>query len=222
MSNRRVVLVTGSSSGIGLATSLAFARAGDTVIATMRDPRRSAQLIAAANSARLAVQVRALDVTSDASVEAAFSSVVGEYGQVDVVVNNAGIGIPGTLEDLEMADIMRSLEVNFLGVARVTKAALPIMRKLGGGRIIAVSSTAGLVGTPFNDAYCAAKHALEGLFESLQPVAASLGVYVTLVEPGPTATGFYDPSKIPVSADPAIAALQVRLRRIVEPMMARG
>jgi len=197
----RTVIVTGSSSGIGLATAVAFARKGDTVVATMRDTSRGGGLRDAAREAGVEVEVEALEITDDASVERLVRAVVARHGGIDVVVNNAGTGYNGSLEELTIDDLRRSLDVNFLGAARVTRAVLPIMRAAGHGHLIAVSSFGGAFGQPFNDAYCAAKFALEGLYESLAPVAATFGVRVSLVEPGPVQGGFRDRSAGVAPAD---------------------
>jgi NAD(P)-dependent dehydrogenase (short-subunit alcohol dehydrogenase family) len=180
----RVVLVTGASSGIGLATSIAFARAGETVVASLRDPTRSDALLAAARAADVGVEVEQLDVTDDESVRSCLGRVRGRYGRLDVLVNNAGVGVAGTLEEITLDDLRQSMEVNFFGAARMTRAVLPMMRARG-GRIVAVSSLAGAIGQPFNDAYCAAKFALEGLYEALLPVVATFGIRLSLIEPGP-------------------------------------
>jgi NAD(P)-dependent dehydrogenase (short-subunit alcohol dehydrogenase family) len=206
----RVVVITGTSSGIGLATAVAFADAGDTVVATMRDPSRATALQAAASAAGVDVEVLALDVTSDASVEEALARVMDEHGRIDVLVNNAGLAVVATLEELTMDNLQRSFDVNFMGVARATKAALPRMRDAGRGHLIAVTSVAGAVGQPFQDAYCAAKQAVEGLYESLCPVAATFGVRVCIVEPGPVATPFNEHALRFDSADEAIAVLKAR------------
>lgn len=206
----RVVVITGTSSGIGLATAVAFGRAGDTVVATMRDPSRATALEAAAAAADVGLEVLPLDVTSDASVDQAFERVMHDHGRIDVLVNNAGLGVVATLEELTIGDLQRSLDVNFLGTARTTKAALPLMRQAGRGHLIAVSSVAGAVGQPFNDAYCAAKQAMEGLYESLCPVAATFGVRVCIVEPGPVATPFSQRADRFNAPDEAIARLKAR------------
>ncbi|GAB2483494.1 SDR family oxidoreductase [Jatrophihabitans fulvus] len=177
----RVVCVTGASQGVGLATARAFAEAGDLVVATSRDAAAAA---AAAALTAPGITVHPLDVTSPASVDALHAFVAERFGRLDVLVNNAGRGYQGTLEELSMDDLASSFEVNVLGAARTTKAFLPMMRAAGTGHVIAISSIGGVVGQPFRDAYCAAKFALEGLFESLHPVAARFGVSVSLVEPG--------------------------------------
>jgi NAD(P)-dependent dehydrogenase (short-subunit alcohol dehydrogenase family) len=190
----RVAVVTGASSGIGLATSVALAQSGCTVVATMRQPARAEALLGAAKAAGVDVDVLALDVADDDSVISCIGKVVDSHGGIDVLVNNAGLGYSGTLEELTTEDFRRSLEVNFLGVVRTTKAVLPSMRACGAGRLIAVSSIAGVFGQPFNDAYCAAKFALEGFYEALSPVAASFGVHVSVVEAGPVSGNFQDRS----------------------------
>jgi NAD(P)-dependent dehydrogenase (short-subunit alcohol dehydrogenase family) len=206
----RIVVITGTSSGIGLATAVAFARAGDTVVATMRDPSRASALEAAASTAGVSVEVLPLDVTSDASVADALARVMDEHGRIDVLVNNAGRAFLATLEEMTMAQLQQSLDVNFMGVARATKAAVPLMRQAGRGHLIAVTSVAGAVGQPFQDAYCAAKQAVEGLYESLCPVAATFGVRVCIVEPGPVATSFNESVERFDSPDAAIATLKSR------------
>jgi NAD(P)-dependent dehydrogenase (short-subunit alcohol dehydrogenase family) len=190
----RVVLVTGTSSGIGLATAVAFAAAGDTVVATMRDLGRAGALRQAVEAAQVDVELHQLDVTDDASVDGCLEALDHRFGRLDVVVNNAGVGSSGTLEEISLDDLRQSIETNLLGVARVTKAVLPAMRAAGAGRIIAVSSIAGAFGQPFNDAYCAAKCATEGLYEALHPVIARFGVHLSLVEAGPVANEFRERS----------------------------
>jgi NAD(P)-dependent dehydrogenase (short-subunit alcohol dehydrogenase family) len=172
-----VVLVTGCSSGIGRETALACARAGLTTVGTVRDPGRT--------RGPEGVDVRALDVTDDASVEACVDGVIGTYGRLDVLVNNAGrANTFPTVETTTMARYRADIEVNFLGVVAMTRAALPHLRA-SRGRVVTVGSTRGLIGQPFNEAYSAAKFAVEGFLESLAPVAAAMGVTVVLVSPGP-------------------------------------
>ncbi|WP_371494211.1 SDR family NAD(P)-dependent oxidoreductase [Kitasatospora sp. NBC_00374] len=199
---QKTVLITGCSSGIGLAAAIDAARAGWLVVATMRDVSRAGALEQAAAEAGLtrSVQVRQLDVTDPASVDACLAGVVAEHGRLDAVVNNAGAGHVGTVEQESMDEIRAVLEVNFFGVVAVTRAAMPHLRA-SGGRLIAVSSVGGVVGQPFNEAYCAAKFAVEGFLESLAPVAASVGVAVTLVEPGAVASEFVASQGIDLEAE---------------------
>ncbi|MFJ3641134.1 SDR family oxidoreductase [Streptomyces sp. NPDC090108] len=198
-----VVLITGTSSGIGLATAIAAARAGWTTVATLRDTGRAGALREAADRAGVTLDIRQLDVTDPDSVTAAVEGVVADHGRLDALVNNAGAGHVGTIENESVDDVRQVMEVNFFGVVQTTKAALPHLRA-SGGRLITVSSVGGVIGQPFNEAYCAAKFAVEGFMESLAPVAAKLGVTVSVVEPGAVATEFVN--NIGVDPADAIAA----------------
>ncbi len=197
--------MTGCARGIGLATAARFARAADTVVATVRDPASAEDLRRALDAATRAVEgdgqgpasndrpassVEALDVTEGDAVARVIDDTVARHGRIDVLISNAGRSVVGTLEDLTDDDLRSSFEVNFLGGARVIRAVLPAMRAARSGRILALSSMAGVIGNPFNDAYATAKFALEGLFESLAPVVAPFGIHMTLVEPGPVAGEF--------------------------------
>ncbi|MFH9349737.1 SDR family NAD(P)-dependent oxidoreductase [Kitasatospora sp. NPDC017646] len=180
----RVLLITGTSSGIGLATALAAARAGYTTVATVREPARATALHRAAGAAGATVDVRRLDVTDPGSVTDCLDSVRRTYGRLDAVVNNAGVSNSDpTLEMSTDAALRANLDVNFFGVATVSRAAMPLLRATG-GRLVTVGSVHGVVGQPFNEAYCAAKFAVEGFMEALAPVAAAHGVRVSLVVPG--------------------------------------
>ena len=170
-----ILLVTGTSTGIGLATAVAAARAGFRVVATMRDTAKGGLLHAAAREAEVEVDIRTLDVTDAGSVTSCIDAVMTQYGRLDAVVNNAGAGHLGTIEGETLDDVRAVMEVNFFGVVAVTKAALPHLRETG-GRLVTVSSVGGVVGQPFNEAYCAAKFAVEGFMESLTPLAATVGV----------------------------------------------
>ncbi|QES58241.1 short-chain dehydrogenase [Streptomyces venezuelae] len=185
----RTVLITGTSSGIGLAAAIAAARAGWRVVATLRDTGRADALRKAAVEAGVELDIRQLDVVDEASVIAAVEGVIADHGRLDAVVNNAGAGHVGTLELESVADVREVMEVNFFGVLNVSKAAMPHLRATG-GRLITVTSVGGVVGQPFNEAYCAAKFAVEGYMESLAPVAGAVGVSVSVVEPGAVATEF--------------------------------
>ncbi|WP_328787189.1 MULTISPECIES: SDR family NAD(P)-dependent oxidoreductase [unclassified Streptomyces] len=185
----RTVLITGTSSGIGLAAAIAAARAGWRTVATLRDTGRADALRKAAVEAGVELDVRQLDVVDEASVAAAVEGVIADYGRLDAVVNNAGAGHVGTLELESVADVRGVMEVNFFGVLNVSKAALPHLRATG-GRLITVTSVGGVIGQPFNEAYCAAKFAVEGYMESLAPVAGAVGVSVSVIEPGAVATEF--------------------------------
>lgn len=184
-----VVLITGTSSGIGLQAAIAAAVAGHTVVATMRDLERAGALLEAAAAAGVTLDIRHLDVTQPLSVTDVVAGVVDEHGRLDAVINNAGAGHVGTIERESVDDVRGVMEVNFFGVVMVTQAALPHLRT-SRGRLITVTSVGGVVGQPFNEAYCAAKFAVEGFMESLAPVAAGAGVSVTVVEPAAVASAF--------------------------------
>jgi NAD(P)-dependent dehydrogenase (short-subunit alcohol dehydrogenase family) len=177
----KTALVTGTSSGIGLSTAIELAKAGFAVTATMRDTAKSETLMAKAKAEGVTVGVAQLDVQDDTSVKNAVAAFMQKHGQIDVLVNNAGAGYLGTLEQTLIEDAQRVMDVNFFGVWRVTQAVLPHMREAKSGRIISVSSIG---------AYCAAKFALEGAMEALAPVAKQLGIHVSVIEPGPVNTEF--------------------------------
>ncbi|WP_251091684.1 SDR family NAD(P)-dependent oxidoreductase [Streptomyces sp. Caat 7-52] len=214
-STPRTVLITGTSSGIGLAAAVAAARAGWRTVATLRDTTRADALRKAASEAGVDLDIRRLDVTDEASVSAAVDGVIAEYGRLDAVVNNAGAGHLGTLENDSVEDIRKVMEVNFFGVLNVSKAALPHLRATG-GRLITVTSVGGVIGQPFNEAYCAAKFAVEGYLESLAPVARTLGVSVSVVEPGAVATEFVNNIGVDIDADIDAGPYSGALRRYID------
>ena len=180
----RTVLVTGTSSGIGLATAVTAARAGFATVATMRDLGRAGALRDEASRAGVTLDVRRLDVTDAASITACVDGIRDRYGRLDAVVNNAGIAnFDPTMEMSTMDALRANLEVNFFGVVAVSRAAMPMLRE-SHGRLVTIGSVHGVVGQPFNEAYCAAKFAVEGFMESLAPVAGAHGVTVSIVVPG--------------------------------------
>lgn len=218
----RTVLITGTSSGIGLATAVAAARAGWTVVATMRDTAKAGALRTAAAEAGAGdrIHVERLDVTDPASVAACVEAAVAAHGRLDAVVNNAGAGQLGTVEQSTGDEVRAAMEVNFFGVVEVTRAAMPHLRA-SGGRVVTVTSVGGIVGQPFNEAYCAAKFAAEGFMESLAPVAATVGVGVSVVEPGAVASEFVanvdlDVPAILDAAGPYAPALQAYIDRTMK------
>lgn len=190
MADPSVAVVTGTSSGIGLWTAVGLAQAGWSVVATMRDVRRSDPLLEAAGSAADRITVLPLDVTDHPAASLLIDKVATDRGGVAVLVNNAGRGSVGTLEQLDDAALQQQLDVNYLSVAALTRLVLPVMRAAGSGRIITVTSVGGVVGQPFADAYCGAKFAVEGLMQSLAPVVARFGVDVSIVEPAAVGSDF--------------------------------
>jgi NAD(P)-dependent dehydrogenase (short-subunit alcohol dehydrogenase family) len=209
----KTALVTGTSSGIGLSTAIELAKAGFTVTATLRDTAKGEAMMAKAKAEGVTLELAQLDVQDDTSVKNAVAALMHKHGRIDVLVNNAGAGYLGTLEQTPIEDAQRIMDINFFGVWRVTQAVLPHMREQKSGRIISVSSIGGLVGQVFNDAYCAAKFALEGTMESLAPVVKQLGIHVSVIEPGPVNTDFVANvggllKRQPVADDPYLPLLQ--------------
>ena len=188
MSDRKVAVVTGTSSGIGLHTAVGLARRDIRVVATMRDTGRAGQLLDTAGKDGVELAVRELDVTDRDARLRCLDEVVAEFGTIDILVNNAGISVAGSLEQLDDAALQKQFEVNFLGVAALTRHVLGPMRRAGSGRIVTVTSNGGVIGEPFLDAYCASKFAVEGLMQSLAPVAAQFGIAVSVVEPAAVET----------------------------------
>ena len=180
-----VVLITGCSTGIGLRTAIAFAGNGDTVVATMRNPAKADGLRKAAADAGVEVDVVALDVTNDASARSAVADVLGRHGRIDVLVNNAGVGLSGPVEDFPEDQARAAMETNFWGPVRMARLVLPGMRAQGSGVIVNVSSITGrLPAFPCYAFYAAGKHAVGALSESLAAEVAPFGIRVVCVEPG--------------------------------------
>lgn len=181
----KVILITGTSTGLGVSIAIRAAKAGHTVYATMRNLAKRETLDAAAAEAGVTVNVLALDVQNSDSVNAAVAQVIDAEGRIDTLINNAGAGYVRTTEQATEEDINWVMDVNFMGVVRCTKAVIPHMRKARSGHVITVSSVGGLVGQPFNEIYCAAKFAVEGFTEALACyVTPNFGINFTTVEPG--------------------------------------
>lgn len=178
------VLITGSSSGIGFATALAFGRGGHKVAATMRTPNAAPDLADIAARENLAISVFSMDVDSDASVASGIDRVVNEAGPIDVLVNNAGIERTGSVEELPLSEFRAVMETNYFGALRCIKAVLPAMRQRGSGCIINLASVAGrFANSPFAP-YTASKFALEALSEALAQEVKPFNIHVAIVEPG--------------------------------------
>jgi NAD(P)-dependent dehydrogenase (short-subunit alcohol dehydrogenase family) len=183
----RVWLITGCSAGFGRELALAALAAGDRVMATARRPHQLADLLVAGGER---VRTARLDVTDDEQVSAAVARTLVEFGRMDVVVNNAGHGSVGAVEELDLADLRALMDVMFFGAVAVTKAVLPHLRAQGSGAIVQMSSMGGQLSMPGFGAYCAAKFALEGLSEALAAEVAPFGIRVLIAEPGSFRTEF--------------------------------
>ena len=203
-------LITGSSSGIGLATALHFARKGHRVFASLRDPDAAAGLQRAAADGLPLTLVR-LDVTDDASVARGVAEVLSQAGHIDVLVNNAGIGGSGPVERASLERARQTFETNYFGAVRMIRAALPGMRDRRSGAIVNVTSIAGRIALPAHSHYAASKFALEALSEGLAAEVRPFGIRVAIVEPGVIPTPIL--SKRPANL-PSPAPYETPVRRL--------
>lgn len=189
--NKKVAVVTGTSTGLGLHVAVLLAKQGITTIATMRNLDKQDALLAEARAQQVTVKVKQLDVQDAQSVERCFAEILKEEGAIDILINNAGAGFVRTTEQASEADMEWVMDINFKGVVRCTKAVLPHMRERRTGHIINITSVGGLVGQPFNEFYCAAKFAVEGYTESLASyVQPAFNIKFSMIEPGGIATEF--------------------------------
>jgi NAD(P)-dependent dehydrogenase (short-subunit alcohol dehydrogenase family) len=180
-SNLKTLLITGVSSGFGRAFATAALDAGHTVVGTLRSDGACAEFETLAPGRAHAV---VLDVTDGAAIEAALAGVLRKVGRIDVLVNNAGYGHEGTLEESSLPDMRRQFDVNVFGAVAMTKAVLPAMRERRGGHIVNITSMGGFVTMPGIAYYCGSKFALEGISEVLAKEVAAFGVHVTAIAPG--------------------------------------
>ena len=192
------VLITGTSTGIGFATALELGRAGHTVYATMRNPGRAPQLGEAVAKENLPVKIIMMDVDSDSSVADAVDGIHVDGGQVDVLVNNAGAGTFGAVEELPLETFRAIMETNYFGAIRCMQAVLPEMRGRKSGCIINVTSVAGCIANSPLGSYSASKHALEALSEALAQEAKPFNIRVAIVEPGIIDTPMARRAEIPL------------------------
>ena len=190
MNEKRVVIVTGSSSGIGFETCLMLARNGLTTYATMRDLHKSSMLRSIADKEKIPLRCVQLDVTDDMSVKQAIETILNESHNIDILINNAGYGLSGALEDLLIDEIKLQFDTNFFGLIRATQSVLPIMRNQRSGIIVNISSGLGRFGIATSSAYASSKFAVEGLTESMSYELEPFGIKTILVEPGIIKTNF--------------------------------
>src|SRR5450631_2967513 len=193
----RSVLITGTSTGFGLVTTVELAKRGWRVFATMRNLEKRGLLDQALKAADADgnVDLGELDVTSSASINAAVERTLAKTGgRLDSVVHNAGVAAGGAFEDLPDSELRRVMETNFFGVLELTRALLPTFRAQRSGRIVVVSSESAFAGQPANSIYCASKWAVEGWAESIAFEVSPYGIDVALIEPGPYVTEIWDSS----------------------------
>ncbi len=194
MSDEKIAVVTGSSSGIGLLTTVELARNGYRVAATMRDLGRSGRLEEAAQKAgvRDRLDLRRVDISEIDSLPGAVETIIRDHGRIDLLVNNAGFSTAGFVEDTQLHELRHQMETNFFGNVAMTKAVLPTMRKQRSGHIVQVTSVGGRAAAPMLSSYSASKFALEGWSEALRIEVHSLGIRVVLVEPGSYDTDIWE------------------------------
>ena len=219
----KVALVTGSSSGIGLETSLALAKDGYRTFASMRDTGKAIELQEAAKKENLSIDVIELDVDKEDSIMSAVKKVMSEAGRIDVLVNNAGYGQFGCTEDVPIEDFRKQFETNFFSIVRIIQEVAPIMRKQGSGVIVNISSVVGRMGLPGSPAYISTKFALEGFSECLRYELGQFGVKTTMIEPGVIKTNFFKSMKIPESkTDPKYKELSDKILSGLKMMVEMG
>lgn len=218
------VLVTGTSSGFGLAITVELAKQGWDVVATMRDLTKRGELdrALAAAGMRQTVTVGQLDVTDPSSIERAVAALDLPNRQLDAVVHNAGVAAGGAFEDLPEPDIRRIMEVNYFGVLALTKRLLPTFRAQSRGRIVIISSESAFAGQPANSPYCASKWAIEGWAESIAYEVEHFGIDIILIEPGPYRTSIWENSPRIFPKDSAYLPLLRHLEVTVDALVANA
>ena len=196
-----VALVTGCSSGIGLETAVALAREGHFTFATMRNLKKTEALEKIVKEENLPISVLELDVDNEESMNNAIEKIMAQKGRIDTLVNNAGWGMWGTVEDVSIDEFKQQFETNFFSIVRMIQKIAPVMRKQKSGSIVNVSSVAGRIGFPVSPAYISSKFALEGLSECLRFELSPFGINVITIEPGVIKTNFFDSMKMAKKLD---------------------
>ena len=196
MKDKKTVLVTGCSSGIGYATCLVFARNNFATYGSVRDLSKADRIQEITNKEKLPLKIIRLDVNEDETIRIAIQKIIADSGRIDILINNAGYGMFGPIEEISIKEIKEQFETNFFGTIRLIKAIVPIMRKQRNGTIVNISSMVGRFGVPLNAAYVSSKFALEGLSESISFELDEFGIKVILVEPGVIQTDFFQNLKI--------------------------
>lgn len=215
MTERRVALVTGVSSGIGRSTVIRLLEAGFRTFGTTRRPKGAGELPASLEWVQL-------DVRDEESVRACIRLVTELAGRIDALVNNAGAALIGSMEETTIDEARLIFETNFFGVMRMNKAVLPIMRSQGRGRIINLSSVLGFLPAPYMAAYAASKHAIEGYSETLDHEVRQFGIRVSIVEPGFTRTSLGDNGELAAQSVEAYNADRSRVLAAVRQSISKG
>src|SRR5215470_2204669 len=192
-----VWFITGASRGFGLEIARQALEQGDAVVATARDPRGVEKNLPSAGASLLAV---ALDVTDEQEAQSAVARAVERFGRIDVLVNNAGRGLLGAVEEACAAEVQAVFDANVFGLLTVTRAVLPVMRRQRSGRVLNMSSVGGFSSSAGWGIYCSTKFAVEGLSEALAQELKPLGIFVTSVEPGYFRTDFLDATSLVTNA----------------------
>lgn len=196
MKSKRTVLVTGCSSGIGLATCHVLSRNNFMTYGTVRNLSKAKKIQDLMNRENLSLKILRLDVNDNQSIKLAIKKILNDTGRIDVLINNAGYGMFGPIEEITIQEIKKQFETNFFGTIRLIKAIVPIMRKQGNGTIVNISSMVGRFAVPLNSAYVSSKFAVEGLSESISFELKEFGIRVIVIEPGVVKSDFFHKLKV--------------------------
>ncbi|RPI85061.1 MAG: SDR family oxidoreductase [Nitrosopumilales archaeon] len=196
MKSKRTVLVTGCSSGIGLATCHVLSRNNFMTYGTVRNLSKAKKIQDLINMENLSLKILRLDVNDNQSIKLAVKKILTDTGRIDVLINNAGYGMFGPVEEITTQEVKKQFETNFFGTIRLIKAIVPIMRKQGNGTIVNISSMVGRFGVPLNSAYVSSKFAVEGLSESISFELEEFGIRVIVIEPGVVKSDFFHNVKV--------------------------
>jgi NAD(P)-dependent dehydrogenase (short-subunit alcohol dehydrogenase family) len=196
MKSKRTVLVTGCSSGIGLATCHVLSRNNFMTYGTVRNLSKAKKIQDLINRENLSLKILRLDVNDNQSIKIAVKKILTDTGRIDVLINNAGYGMFGPVEEITTQEVKKQFETNFFGTIRLIKAIVPIMRKQGNGTIVNISSMVGRFGVPLNSAYVSSKFAVEGLSESISFELEEFGIRVIVIEPGVVKSDFFHNVKV--------------------------
>lgn len=196
MKSKRTVLVTGCSSGIGLATCHVLSRNNFMTYGTVRNLSKAKKIQDLINRENLSLKILRLDVNDNQSIKLAVKKILTDTGRIDVLINNAGYGMFGPVEEITTQEVKKQFETNFFGTIRLIKAIVPIMRKQANGTIVNISSMVGRFGVPLNSAYVSSKFAVEGLSESISFELEEYGIRVIVIEPGVVKSDFFQNVKV--------------------------